>query len=85
MFIYLFLFLYLQLHLQSVLMLLTNRKHYFWVATRHVARHLNGGENNNLVSTFKYLMPLVFKAYCINVYLSGVYFLNSCVQTYVGK
>jgi len=41
---------------------------------------LIGGANNNEVSTFKYIMPLVFKTSSTKGAFSGAFILNNYVQ-----
>jgi len=48
---------------------------------RHVARNFDRGENNNEVSTFKYIMPLVFKASSTKgAFFLAHFILNNYVQ-----
>ena len=47
---------------------------------RHVARNLDGGENNNEVPTFKHKMPLVLKHLPQKLHFSGAFILNNYVQ-----
>jgi len=39
-----------------------------------------GGANNNEVSTFKYILPLVFKHHPEKVHFSGAFILNDYIQ-----
>jgi len=49
----------------------------FMTLSRHVARNFDRGANHSQVSTFDYLMPLVFEASSMKVHFSRAFFKNN--------